>query len=282
VLSDGRHGGIYAFDYASGHWDAEPAQGPPDSPVLALLPLPGSSGRIAGTAQGLYRQGSPSDPWSKVPGAISRSIVRDLALDSSGDWIFAATDWGVLRSRPSELDFGPPADKRFHVPAFSVTSSKTLPGVIFAGTGMGVLRSRDFGMTWDVSSTGLPGRAMIECLATSPAESGHILAGTAAGLYQSRDQGETWEKGADGRLGVDISSIIFLDSAGRKIMAADATFGGVFLSADGGSTWTRIDAPGFGSPVRHLAWDPFQPSQVYLGTNSDGVYRLRLNTNLTN
>jgi photosystem II stability/assembly factor-like uncharacterized protein len=282
VLSDGRHGGIYSFEHASGYWNPQPGEGAPEAPILALLPLPESTGRIAGTAQGLYHQTSGAARWSKVPGAISRSVVRDLAMDSSGKWIFAATNWGVLRSRLADLKFEAPADKRFQVRVSSLAASRTAPGSVYAGTSFGVLHSRDYGASWDVASRGLPGRASIECLASCPAESGHLLAGTAAGLYQSRDHGRSWEKEMDGRLGVDISSIIFPDPAGRKIMAADATFGGVFFSADDGSSWSRIDAPEFGSPVRHLAWDPVQPFLVYLGTNSDGVYRLRLNTNLTN
>jgi hypothetical protein len=77
-------------------------------------------------------------------------------------------------------------------------------------------------------------------------------------------------------LGVDISSIIFLDSNGTLIMAADNTLGGVFLSEDAGAHWDKIESPEFGSPVRTLAQDPLHPSIVYLGTSTEGVYRLSL------
>ena len=80
----------------------------------------------------------------------------------------------------------------------------------------------------------------------------------------------------DGRLGVDISSVSFLDAGGMRIVAADNSQGGVFLSEDGGVRWAKIANPGFSSPVRFLAPDPLQPSTVYLGTGTEGVYRLHL------
>jgi hypothetical protein len=74
----------------------------------------------------------------------------------------------------------------------------------------------------------------------------------------------------------EVPSVIFLDNAGKRIMAADRTFGGVFLSEDGGARWEKVAAAEFASPVRSLARDPARPQDFYLGTQSEGVYRLRL------
>ncbi len=103
-----------------------------------------------------------------------------------------------------------------------------------------------------------------------------MYAGTSAGLYESSDDGHTWERTPDGHLGVNISSLIFLEATGRRILAADNTFGGVLLSKDGGGHWEKIENPEFSSPVRSLAQDPLMPTVIYLGTATEGVYRLSL------
>ncbi len=83
-----------------------------------------------------------------------------------------------------------------------------------------------------------------------------------------------WRPFADGKLGVDISSILFLNNSGTRILVGDQTSGGVFLSTDGGGHWEKIENPRFSSPVRSLAQDPLHPNVIYIGTNSEGVYRL--------
>jgi len=103
-----------------------------------------------------------------------------------------------------------------------------------------------------------------------------MFAGTMGGLYESKDGGSNWQKAVDARLVEDIAAVAFLDRAGKKVMAADRANGGVFLSQDAGAAWTRIVSPGFGAPVCALAQDPARPSWVYLGTSSEGVYRLKL------
>jgi photosystem II stability/assembly factor-like uncharacterized protein len=274
VSSDGSRGGIYSFDQNSGSWKKLAVEELPPDRVLSLLFLPGNKGRLAGTVRGLYHQNEDSTIWKSVPGTRERIAVRDLTLDPEGAWIFAATDRGVWKARTADMKFETPGAGE--PGTFAVAASRIARGLVLAAGNLGVLLSRDNGVTWQLRSAGLPERVPVQCIAACPAEIGHVLAGTAEGLFESRDGGDTWSRAADGRLSVDVPSVIFLDDSGLKIMAADNTFGGVFLSGDGGASWARIEAPDFGSPVRHLVQDPRQPSWFYLGTGSDGIYRLRL------
>jgi hypothetical protein len=275
-LFEGKIGGLYVYDNPVNDWVK---LGPRDIPgvgMLSLLQLPGQRGRIAGTAQGAFLQTDPSLGWFALPGPIGRLTVYDLTADRSGEWVFAGTSDGVYRTRLDELRFEKPPVYRFIPRVFSLLAAKGDPGTIFAGSHFGVLSSKDSGTTWQVSSYGIPDHTIVECLVSDPGREAHLFAGTSAGLFESHDSGGTWASVADGRLGVNVPSVIFLDSGGRRILAADNTSGGVLLSEDAGAHWEKIEDPEFGSPIRSMAQDPTHPSVIYLGTGTEGVYRLTL------
>jgi len=275
---EGKIGGFYAFDNPINKWVPMSGQDMPGEGMLSLLVLPGDQGRIAGTTRGAFLQRPGSTAWSNLLGPISKLAVYDLAIDKGKEWVFAGTNDGVYRARVAELSFQKPSGYSVIPRVFSLLASRSSPDRVFAGTHLGVFRSSDSGATWNSASEGIPDHTLVECLVFSPGNENHLFAGTSAGLYESQNGGSHWERVQDGRLGVDISSIIFLDSKGTRIMAADSTFGGVFLSDDAGAHWDKIESPGFGSPVRTLAQDPLHPSIVYLGTSTEGVYRLSLQT----
>ncbi|PYV13101.1 MAG: hypothetical protein DMG07_15475, partial [Acidobacteria bacterium] len=275
ILSHGRAGGFFLFDAARASWAPETAalvSRVPD--VLSFLPLPAHGGKLAGTVQGLYRQQPGSAEWVKGSGEIGRLSVGDLAFEAASGSVFAATGAGVYRGSLPKLELVKVSPWSPRILSLAVGSG---PGpAVYAGSSMGVLRSADLGTTWTVLTSALQGPHAAEALALCPAEPDHMLAGTVSGLFESGDGGTTWHRARDGRLAVDVPSVLFLDRAGERILAADNTFGGVFVSQDAGVSWEKLDAEGYGSPVRCALQDPAAPDVVYLGTNSDGLYRLRL------
>jgi photosystem II stability/assembly factor-like uncharacterized protein len=275
-LFEGRVGGFYMYDNPGNDWVKLKPQDIPGVGMLSLFELPGQRGRIAGTARGAFLRHDPSSGWVGLPGPISGLTVYDLAADGAGEWVFAGTNDGVYRARMDDLRFEKPPRYNFIPRVFSLLASNNNSGPIFAGTHFGVLRSTDSGATWQFSSRGIPDHTIVQSLVSAPGKENHLLACTSAGLYESRDAGNTWERFRDGRLGVSVSSVIFLDPSGRRILAADNTFGGVLLSEDAGSHWEKIEDPEFSSPIRTLAQDPLQPSIIFLGTGTEGVYRLSL------
>ena len=276
IMSDGSKGGFFALN-KHGQWlplTSQIATGGLE--ILSFLSLPGERGRLAGTARGLHWEKPGSKLWAKIPGDIARAVVNDLVLDPSNEWIYAGTNEGVFRADIETVEFQRPPALRFKPNVLTLAVVPGTPPWIYAGTSFGVMRSSDQGIKWEIVSNGLPYRSGVECLAVSPANRQHIFAGTVAGLFETLDEGVSWRKVRDGRLGVEVPSVIFLDGAGKRIMAADRTFGGVFLSEDGGVRWEKVAAAEFASPVRSLARDPARPQDFYLGTQSEGVYRLRL------
>jgi hypothetical protein len=125
-----------------------------------------------------------------------------------------------------------------------------------------------------ISAFGLPNRAPIESLGISPSDKDHLFAGTSVGLFESRNGGVHWARPDDGRVAGHVTSVLFLDDSGEKILAADKSSEGLFYSSDSGQTWEKINSPQFESPVYCMTKDPERPSRVYAGTQSDGVYIL--------
>jgi photosystem II stability/assembly factor-like uncharacterized protein len=275
-LFEGKVGGFHIYDKPGNDWIKLAPQDMPGIGMLSFLVLPEGKGRIAGTERGVFLQRDPSSGWIALPGPISKFTIYDLVADRKGEWIFAGTNNGVYRSLMSELRFTKPPHYSYIPRVFSLLAAKDNNGTVLAGSHFGVLRSNDSGSTWRISSNGIPDHTIVECIVDDPAMQNHLFACTTGGLYESRDNGDTWERIQDGNLSANISSVIFLDSTGRRILAADNTSGGVILSKDAGSHWEKIENPEYASPVRSLIQDPDNPSIIYLGTGTEGVYRLLL------
>jgi photosystem II stability/assembly factor-like uncharacterized protein len=274
---EGKVGGWYAYDSLVRAWDpAISAEGSGEG-LLALQILPGNHGRIAGTARGAFMQKPEGGSWTSIPGSIAKLNVYSFTVDLKNGWVFAGTNDGVYRARIDAPVFQKPSGYRVIPRVYCLLGPLQTAGAIFAGTQMGVLRSDDSGLTWNFASDGLPNGATVECLVSFPGAEDRLMAGTSSGLYQSRNAGRTWEGFSDSRLGGDIPAVLFPDRTGKRILAADGSNGGVYVSEDEGRTWSKLEDPEFGSPVRSMAQDPDHPAIIYLGTRTEGLYRLILN-----
>jgi photosystem II stability/assembly factor-like uncharacterized protein len=273
---EGKIGGLYMYDNPINDWVPLDSKDVPGVGMLSLLDLPEGRGRIIGTERGAFLKRDGQKGWIELPGTISNLAVHDLAIDSNKKWVFAGTNDGVYRTLLNDLHFVKPSAYRFIPRVFSLIISKDNSSMLLAGTHLGIFQSNDSGTSWQLSSYGIPDHTIVSCIVNDPEKKDHLFAGTTAGLYESQDSGNTWKRFPDRHLGVDISSVIFLDSTGSRILAADNTFGGVLLSEDSGGHWGKIEDAEYGSPIRSLLQDTYHPRVIYLGTGTEGVYRLML------
>lgn len=218
-------------------------------PVNALASLSGRNGPqiLAATNSGLFRTSDPSLGWDRI--SYGRGIdVRTTCILTSG------------------------AD----------------PAMLFAGTTTsGVLVSRDSGETWQQMS-GIPTTSPINVIVQDPQRPAFIYVGTKQAFYLSHDGGQQWlRRGGNLPFG-DFTSILVNPRNPDEILAANAfqlasktaggqTGGGLFLSDDAGTTWKRLDSNEHNLPsvgIWALAFDSREPTKLFVGSHSAGVYVL--------
>jgi photosystem II stability/assembly factor-like uncharacterized protein len=157
--------------------------------------------------------------------------------------------------------------------------------------GRGLYKSTDGGRSWAAKSVGIEGRqpfawrmsragdGTLYLVVARRSEGGRIGDEGDGALYRSRDAGERWEKmalppGVNGpnALTVDPSEPrrLYL-SAWPVATPGGDTGGGLLLSEDAGSTWTRL-RPG-SEYVYDLTLDPRDPSVMYLTGHDQAAWR---------
>ena len=212
-------------------------------------------------------EGLPQGMWGQVPTVRLTSSGREhlrlyLGLGDSADavafyrrdypgqWLLMRSDFGdeVIRAVAS----GP------HAPAVYVATAKSL------------YRSMDRGLTWDARST-VPGMGVPTVLEIHPRNPNQIWLGTSIGeVYRSDDQGGTWSQSYRLPLERWVHAIA-LDTLEPSVayMAAGAS---VYVTEDGGRSWSPRSA-GLGNGfTMALLVDPAVRGRVFVGSNPDGVY----------
>ena len=219
-------------------------------------------------------------------------------MGTVGGGIWRTTDAGITWQNISDgyLRVGP-------VGALAVATSNH--NIIYAGTGSGgvrgnisvgdgVYRSTDDGATW--RWIGLPESGHINRIWIHPRDAsrvyvaalGHIFGpNDERGLYRSTDGGDTWERvlfvndrtGAiDLVMSPDDPNTLYaaMWTGERKpwAMYSGSTDGGIFKTADGGDTWTKLTA-GLPEMVGRvgLAVSPVQPNRLYALVEAEGDLR---------
>jgi photosystem II stability/assembly factor-like uncharacterized protein len=146
------------------------------------------------------------------------------------------------------------------------------PGTVLAGTATALLfRSRDGAATWTPLPFPAELRATLHAILIDPVKPNMYLVAASsetalhAGVFRSEDEGATWEQ-APGLRKKQVWSLASW-AADARVIAAGAE-DGVFLTRDGGKTWTRISSPGQVAPrpVVALAFDPADSNILYAGT----------------
>jgi photosystem II stability/assembly factor-like uncharacterized protein len=259
------------------------------SPITGLTSEPSSPATLyaGSSADGVFRSRNAGATWSAAGTLVNPDVTAVAADPARPGTVYAATQvyeagggrlrsGGVFRSGDGGSTWQR-AGKGMPLPSTSTFGTNTLclavdpahPGVLYAGnTTAGVYRSTDHAAQWSPAVAGLRALALAT-VAADPRRPGTIYAGSStAGLYRTTDGGATWQALLAGTAILSLT----LDPVRSRTVYAGAD-GGIFISRDGGNTWTETH-PGlapddFTGPV---AIDPTQRSILYAGTLT-GVFK---------
>ncbi len=197
---------------------------------------------IGTRGNGLYKSSDNGNVWEKLENGLpTNSIVESIIKKNSN--IFVGTiNHGVFKSTNNGLSWAP-----LNIMGLSdlgVNGLGFIDTELYAATSLGVLVSKDDGLTWTVVNNGLKEIA-VNCLTTIGQ---YIIVGTLTrGIYLSSDHGKTWNQSNNGLVNTIITALATDD----KNLLAGTDGHGVFLSTNNEITWNQINS-GIPEPVMVL------------------------------
>lgn len=212
---------------------------------------------------------APSNPNIVYAGIRCESIIAGNIINIPSFGIYKSLDGGETWQ---EANDSVSAGKNVNVVA---VYSKD-PGIVYAGTIQhGVLRTRDGGSSWVITSQGLP-VADVRALAIDPTDSRILYVSLEnGGLYKSMNGADHWQQSGVGMDPQAMVRAIVIDPTNPQILYAADLRTGVYRSEDGGKLWKQINVGLHIRAVQNLAIAS-DGSMLYAATQGGGVYRLEL------
>ena len=160
-----------------------------------------------------------------------------------------------------------------------------IPRTLYVADFWRVMKSIDRGENWNDLSVPLDSIRNCDCLAVSiltidPRDSSTVYACGWIGVLKSVDRGATWNAMNSGlpwgpSQGDPISSFVIDPDNSNNLYVAIA--GRVFRSTDGAASWNQVNAGWTTTTGGHgsgLAFDPTDPSTLYVGTSGGGIHAI--------
>jgi photosystem II stability/assembly factor-like uncharacterized protein len=148
--------------------------------------------------------------------------------------------------------------------------------VVYAGTTEGLYKTLDGGKTYQ-RMTGPD--VIVNDVFIDPRDTNHVLMATdRSGVLYSKDASASFVAANEGFSGRKVEALLIDNENPARILAGvanDKTYGGVFISADGGMAWNHIGEGLEGRDVYALAQAP--DGTVLAGTNH-GIFALDMGT----
>jgi photosystem II stability/assembly factor-like uncharacterized protein len=152
----------------------------------------------------------------------------------------------------------------------------------FGGTGAGVWKTEDAGITWTNVSDGFFGVGSIGSVAVAPSDINVVYVGTGSacprgnisvgdGMYKSTDAGKTWkhiglrQAGQIGKIRIHPNNPDLVYAAALGHIFGPNEERGVFRSKDGGETWEKILYIDEETGINDLTMDVKNPRILYAG-----------------
>jgi uncharacterized protein (TIGR03437 family) len=208
----------------------------------------------------------------------AHSVSVLAAAPSAPLVIYAVTPPGVFQSADGGTTWTLATNTELTGTATALAVDASSPTTLYAATAQGLFVSTDGAASWRASNGGITGSGIVAVIA-DPAHSGTVFASVQSppALFRSTDFGQTWTQLSftPNQLLRPVNAIVF--GSNRTIIAAVADQGdflpnqGLFISTDGGDTWTTSPA----LPVPNNQTLAISPDKaiLYLVTSFSAVQR---------
>ena len=206
-------------------------------------------------------------------------MVLSLALGSAGTVYLGTSDGHIFTSEDGggKWELRGRAGTRTDAVVAQLAVDPREPRRVFAavwfreaGSGGGVFRSEDAGVSWSVS--GLAGEA-VRTLEFAPSRPAMLVAGTRSGVFRSNDSGKAWERiSPEGDPELRNVDSLAVDPRDAEIIYA-GTYHLPWKTSDGGKSWAPAAAGLIDdSDIMSMRVDATNPARLYLSACS-GIYR---------
>jgi photosystem II stability/assembly factor-like uncharacterized protein len=178
--------------------------------------------------------------------ACGNGVLR--STDAGGSWR-VTTGWEVTEVLRIAVDPGRPKN-------------------VYAATAYGLIASTDRGATWEFRTNGLR-RTFTADVCVDRRKGDHLLIATETGVFVSKDAGKHWRPTTLTQK--DIRTIV-QDPHAAATYWAGTEDDGVWLSTDGGESWSPRNQGLGQKTVYTIVLDKAEPGFMMLGTHGSGVY----------
>lgn len=248
----------------------------------------------AGTSAGVFQSQDKGATWSQGSGMLSGGgilryyyAVSSLCVDPGDPLTAYAGDSGmmtqgrVLKTKDGGATWRQASSGIDARKVRALAISPDDPATVYAVVDNTLYVTRNAADSWTAVEGYMEVNAKSVDIITVIMTTDAVVAGTTGGVWTSRDHGVTWSQGtglhttgmmqtwyAVGAIAVSpvTSSMLYAGDSGML------TSGGVFLSANGGDSWSQAGT-GLTDDINALAVAPSDPAVVYAATDT-GVYRL--------
>src|SRR5262249_8782806 len=209
----------------------------------------------AGPAAGVFKSADGGASWApsngprNQPGELQTISVVEMVIDPKNpNIVYAGATNGLSKTMDggatwARKEVGLPTNKFVQALAIDPQVPTTLYAQTQSVSGAGnVFKTVNGGENWTPSSTGLPFSAI--ALAVDPQDSNIVYAGRSGargGVAKSTNGGLTWERTSTTDLSTVVTALA-VDPVHPGTVYAGTLGSGVFRTADGGGTWTAINA----------------------------------------
>jgi len=269
------------------------AIGPDGANVVALVidPAKPSTAFAGTTGSGVLKTTDGGASWATVNQGLPTASVQALVKDPSYDTLYAGTDAGVFKSTDGGqswaaandgLDGASPATANgLALEPWDGKEGIPAPATVYAATSQGLFKLLKGAGPW--TSISVPTGFVPRVIAIDPISPSTLYLGVDDtnlgidnGVLKSTDGGSSWARI------YTVKSCFMCDEAPPVTgLAVDphspsrlylaVAWSNLAMSADGGASWSVIEAPS--GDTFSLAVDPTSFSTLYVGTYSGAVYR---------